>query len=96
MMEEPCCEAMAEILKRYDGPFYYPIYIDKETHDLMSGKLAVKVYRLTKSKKAIASGSSASMFLNFCPICGKKLDVPNPAATVPDGMRSDKRKENYG
>jgi hypothetical protein len=50
----------------------------------MSDKLAVKVYSLTKSKKAIASDSSASLFLNYCPICGKKLDVPDSvAATVP-------------
>ena len=70
---KPCCEAMAQVLAEWDGPFYKPITIDRETHALRGDRLAIALYKLTASKKAIASKPRASLFLNYCPICGQDL-----------------------
>lgn len=71
-MSEYCCGVMQEILDKFDGPFYHPIYWDKE-HGLRGERLGVKLYNLTPSKKSIASKGQAVLFLNFCPVCGKDI-----------------------
>lgn len=75
-MSTKCCEAMEKILETYDGPFFVPIHIDSETLTLKSGRLAVRVYNMKKgtNKWIIDRKSTKNLFLNFCPVCGKKLD----------------------
>ena len=69
---DECCEAMAEVLAKSDGPFYHPVrFIDGE---LKADQLAVKVYRLTPSKKSIARKGRMTVFLAYCPFCGKAMD----------------------
>jgi len=72
-MNEQCCKIMTQVLAESDKPFYYPVYIDKE-HNLKSGALAVQIFRLTPSGKAIAQKGRKTIFLAFCPFCGKKLE----------------------
>lgn len=67
-----CCDAMQNVLDNSDGPFYRPVYIDRE-HNLTSGELAVKTYRLTPSQKVMAAAGRRVIFLTYCPFCGKDL-----------------------
>jgi len=66
-----CCEKMTQVLEESDGPFYHPFLFGSGT--LKAGTLAVRTYRLTPSKKSIAKAGRRTIFLAFCPFCGKKL-----------------------
>lgn len=67
-----CCDAMKEILSKFDKPFYWPIRFVPKTHDLVADELAVTLYKTTPAGN-ISKRGSATVFLNYCPWCGKKL-----------------------
>jgi hypothetical protein len=73
-MSEYCCDALRQATEDWDGPFYMPVYIDRETHALKSGKLAVRLYNLTPSGKAVSVKGRATLFLAYCPLCGTKQE----------------------
>ena len=72
-MDEQCCSAMTQVLVESDGPFDYPLWIDRD-NNLRSNRLAVHTYKLTATGKTIAKKGRMSIFLTYCPFCGKKQD----------------------
>jgi len=85
-----CCPAMQEIMDKFDGAFYRPVYVEYgegNKMELRADKLAVKLYKLTKAGNMSKAGSS-SLFINFCPICGTDLRLTD-TSVVREGDEPD-------
>ncbi len=67
-----CCPAFRQITERFEMPIYQPIVINRETMDFESVSWAIKVYNPT-STGAPKRREQASLFMSYCPLCGKRL-----------------------
>ena len=72
MNEGYCCEALEETTKKYKRPLYRSIIISQDLSTLSVGEWAIQMYSLTKSG-TISRRGRATIFINFCPFCGKQL-----------------------
>jgi len=72
-MIEYCCASLKEMVEGWDGPFYWPISVDLQTGDLTARGVAVTLYNLTPSKKAVSAVGRVTVYLDFCPKCGTRL-----------------------
>lgn len=72
MTEEFCCDAFKEIVKMFDYPFYRPLVLNRETKDIELGNWGAKLLKKTPGGN-ISTKGGATMYLNYCPLCGKEL-----------------------
>jgi len=78
---EFCCERMRETLKWWPEPFCFPTYIDRDTHEMHSDRIAVRLYQHTPSGQ-ISTAKSSVAYLHYCPFCGKDLVVSGDVITM--------------
>ena len=71
-MTESCCNAMAEVLAKYDLPFEYPIKFRVATGEMTADTLCARLSKKTASGNLSRKGG-AWLVVNFCPICGNQL-----------------------
>jgi hypothetical protein len=71
-MSEHKCDGLQQIMGKWERPFYYPVYVEKETLNLKADHLAVPLYNMTASGGIARTGKSV-LFLSYCPICGESL-----------------------
>lgn len=71
-MSNHSCEMMDVVREQFPLPFVNPLYIDPKTLELGVADLSVELYKKTPSGN-ISKRGSATLSLNFCPFCGKRL-----------------------
>lgn len=73
--EDVICCGVVEALKDkgYYYPFERPIIINKDTLNLEVGGVALRVCKKTPTGK-ISQTKQSSIFIKFCPFCGKSLN----------------------
>jgi hypothetical protein len=74
-----CCGVLEKIKAEYGMPFHQPITYDDKMQ-LHVGPWAIRLFKLTPTGN-IAKRGHTNLFLNYCPICGRKLRDDAPEAT---------------
>lgn len=72
MADTNCCKALEHAMGNWDRPFYYPTYIDSETHSLRSDRLCLQLFDVNRAGNERKGHRSWATVL-FCPFCGRKL-----------------------
>ena len=70
-MNDFCCNALKDISDTYALPFYRPLILNRETKAIEAGGWGIKLLNKTPGGNIAKKG--ATVFLNYCPFCGKQL-----------------------
>jgi len=72
MEDTMCCDAMQQVETEYAFPFIRPVSIDPATLNFRVNDLAIQLHKKTIAGRVSRAGQ-ATVFVNFCPFCGKRL-----------------------
>lgn len=71
-MTEFCCDVMKEVMERWDEPFSVPIRFNRETGELSTSEIGVRMMKMTPRGNISKQGGGVIM-LEFCPFCGRRI-----------------------
>jgi hypothetical protein len=71
-MANVCCGAFEKLAEEYPLPFYRPLKLDMENHNIVLAGWSIKLFHETAGGN-VSKKSAPSVRVNYCPFCGVDL-----------------------